>query len=233
MKYKIGIIGGSGAFATSYLLQKINETSVAMYGSKNDSEFLDTVTVSTPYSFLDYKGQSTKATIENLIKIMHQLETIDCNVIVMACNTLHQYWSVLNNKKLKNDTVLLHLPKIVAGFIENDEENIGVLCSEQSRFLDIYKSPLNDYNKKIVYPPINIQSSINFSINSVIQNNINKQTKQIFDICLYSLFEKNVDSVILGCTELSILKPKPINKKIYDSVELLAIYLNQNFKGNS
>ena len=91
----------------------------------------------------------------------------------------------------------------------------------------------NNLNKTLIYPPINIQSSVNFCINSVIKNDINKQTKQIFDICLYSLFEKNVDSVILGCTELSILKPKPINKKIYDSVELLAIYLNQNFKGNS
>lgn len=233
MKYKIGIIGGSGAFATSHLSQKINEISVIMYGAKSDADFLDTVTVSTPYSFLDYKGNSTKSTVDNLLKTLNQLESIGCNVIVMACNTLHQYWSYLNNHKLNENTILLHLPQIVSSFIESDEETIGLLCSEQSRFIDIYKPHLIDLNKTLIYPPINIQSSVNFCINSVIKNDINKQTKQIFDICLYSLFEKNVDSVILGCTELSILKPKPINKKIYDSVELLAIYLNQNFKGNS
>ena len=60
---------------------------------------------------------------------------------------------------------------------------------------------------------------------------VRKIEEQLYDGI--SALIKNVDSVILGCTELSILKPKPINKKIYDSVELLAIYLNQNFKGNS
>ena len=93
MKYKIGIIGGSGAFATSYLLQKINETSVAMYGSKNDSEFLDTVTVSTPYSFLDYKGQSTKATIENLIKISNIIKTCSIAAFCYAFFLRKQYAS--------------------------------------------------------------------------------------------------------------------------------------------
>lgn len=230
MEHKIGIIGGSSAFATSFLLQKINEYSVYIHKSKNDNDFLHTVTVSTPFTHLDFKGNSQKDTLKHLLDNLHELEDIKCNVIIMACNTLHEYWEKLNSLKKNESTILLNLPQIVTSFVDVKEKRIGVLCSERCRQLDLYKPFLEMNNQKIIYPDMSIQQTINYCINSVIINDTSKQYKQLMDISLYKLFEQDVDSIILGCTELSLLKPPKINKTIYDSVELLAIFLNQHFK---
>lgn len=230
MKNKIGIIGGSGAFATSFLLQKINEYSVIMYKSKTDQDFLHTVTVSTPLTHLDFRGNSHKDTLKNLLDNVHQLESIDCNIIVLACNTLHEYWQYLNENKRFEHTIILNLPQIVSSFVDKKEKKIGILCSEKCRMLDIYKPYLQENNQEIFYPSFEVQQTVNYCINSVIQNDQSKHFKQLLDISLYSLFEQEVDSVILGCTELSILKPSKVHRNIYDSVELLAIFLNQHFK---
>lgn len=58
--------------ATSFLLQKINEYSVYMYQSKADQDFLHTVTVSTPLTHLDFKGNSKKDTLTHLLLNIHQ-----------------------------------------------------------------------------------------------------------------------------------------------------------------
>lgn len=230
MKNKIGIIGGSGALATSFLLQKINEYSVVIHKSKTDSDFLHTVTISTPLTHLDFKGNSQKDTLSHLRDNLHQLEDMGCNVIVMACNTLHEYWETLNKSRKNEQTILLNLPQIITSLVEPTEKRIGVLCSEKCRQLDLYKPFLELNNQKIVYPDMTIQQAVNTCINSVLQHDTKKEYRQLMDISIYKLFEQDVDSIILGCTELSILKPQKINKTIYDSVELLAIFLNQHFK---
>ena len=229
MKNKIGIIGGSGAFATSHLLQKINEYSVTLNNALDDADFLNTVIISTPYNYLNFKGESKYDTYNNLLINVHDLEKIGCNIIVFACNTLYQFFSRINNDKMNQDSIILNLPQLVCHFIDKEETKIGILCSEKTRELNIYQPFLNK-NQKLIYPTNEFQQSINYCIRSVIQNKIDKQTKQVMDICLLSLFEQNVDSVIIGCTELSIIKPQKINKPIYDSVDLLAIFLNTNLK---
>lgn len=230
MHNKIGIIGGSGAFATSFLLQKINEYSVLLNQANNDSDFLHTVTVTTPFTHVDYKGHSTQHTFSHLLKNLHDLENIGCNIIVMACNTLHEYWNQLQLNKKKSTTTILNLPEIVCSFIGNSEHNVGILCSEHTRDLNIYLPFLNQYNKNIVYPSELIQDKINYCIHSIIGNQNMNESKKVLDLSIDSLFEQNVDCVILGCTELSIIKPIKSIKNIYDSVELLALFLNQHFK---
>lgn len=226
----IGIIGGSGAFATSYLLQKINEYSVLLHKAKSDSDFLHTVTVTTPLTNIDYKGNSKNNIFSHLLENVHKLENFGCNVIVMACNTLHQYHQQLVLQKLNNHTIILNLPEVVCSFLDTSHTKIGVLCSEKSRLLNIYQDFIDNNTQQIVYPSDKIQQSINYCINSVIENDNRTQFKQLLNLAIDSLFEQNVDCVILGCTELSILKPLKSIRNVYDSVELLAIFLNQHFK---
>lgn len=226
----IGIIGGSGAFATSYLLQKINEYSVFLHKAKNDSDFLHTITITTPFTYLDYKGNSQKDTFSHLLKNVHDLENIGCNIIVMACNTLHQYHNQLVAQKIKPHTVILNLPQVVCSFLNISDKKIGILCSEKSRLLNIYDDFIDKDNQQIVYPSLEVQESINYCINSVIEYDNRIKFKKLLDLAIDSLFQQNVDCVILGCTELSILKPVKTTRNIYDSVELLAIFLNQHFK---
>ncbi len=231
-KDTIGIIGGSGAFATSYLLQKINEYSVLMHQASNDQDFLHTITISTPFTALNHQGFPSKNTLHHLIQLLHQLESIDCNIIVLACNTLHQYWENLNQAKIHSSTTILHLPQIVSSYVSSKDKIVGILSSEQTRLLQLYE-PFLQFHQKLIYVPLKIQSKINDCIQSVIQNKIDVQIQQNFHDCLAYLFDNQVDSIILGCTELSILKKFITYPKIYDSVELLAMYLNQYFSGKS
>lgn len=226
----IGIIGGSGAFATSFLLQKINEYSVLLHNAKKDSDFLHTITITTPLNYLDYKGNSDSDTLPHLLKNVHDLEKIDCNVIVMACNTLHQYHNQLLIQKKHNDTIILNLPQVVCSFLQPSYKKIGILCSEKSRLLNIYQNFIDKNNQEIIYPSKEVQDNINYCINSVIAYDNSFKVKKLLELAIDSLFERNVDCVILGCTELSIIKPLKSTRNIYDSVELLAIFLNQHFK---
>lgn len=230
MTNKIGIIGGSGAFATSFLLQKINEYSAYIYKSKTDSDFLHTVTISTPHTNLDAKRNSQKDTFMCLLSNLHELEDMNCNVIVIACNSLHEHWESLNSARKNENTVLLNLPQIVSSFVEKDEKTIGILCSDRCRELELYKPLLKLNNQRILYPTQQIQDTITDCIKSVTMNDTRKQFKHLMDISLYSLFEQNVDSVIIASAELSIIKPIRVNKNLYDSVDLLAIFLNENYK---
>lgn len=230
MNHKIGIIGGSGAFATSFLLQKINEYSVLLHQAKSDSDFLHTVTITTPFTNLDYKGYSLENSFSHVLNNVHDLESIGCNIIVMACNTLHQYWHKLTLHKRKSNTIILNLPEIVCSFMEQPEQRVGILCSQQTRELNIYEQFLTQQNKHIVYPSLQIQDKINTCINSVISNQNIVESKHNLELASDSLFQQNIDCVILGCTELSIIKPTKTVRNIYDSVELLALFLNQHFK---
>lgn len=232
MKHKIGIIGGSGALATSFLLYKINEYSTHIHHSKTDSDFLHTVTISTPFTHVDFQGNSQPDTLLHLVENLHDLEDISCNVIVMACNTIHEYWTTINDHKKNDNTLLLNLPQVVTSFIDKNHKKIGILCSEKSKELNLYESFLDpDNHQTLVYPDHHIQHTINECINAVIRYDTHPQYKELLHMAIDSLLAQNVDCVILGCTELSLLKPTNFNpQKIYDSVELLAIFLNQNFK---
>lgn len=231
MKYKIGIIGGNGAFATSHLVNKIHEFSVSLYGAKTDADFLDIVTISTPSIFVDNQGNTNQKTVDNLIKVFKQLENIECNVIVIACNTLHQYWHLLDKNKQSN-TIFLNLPYIVSSFLKKNENQIGIISSEQTRLLNIYDPFLSINYKNIIYPEKKIQKLVNICIQEAIENKINTKNQKYFNQIVSSMFEKNIHSLILGCTELSLFYQKEKHKKVYDSIDLLAIYLNQHFKGS-
>lgn len=216
---KIGIIGGSGAIASSFLLKRINELSVTFRNAKNDNDFFDIVLIQTSENGLDEQGNLTEKTRDNLLKNIHHLEMMDCDVIAIACNTVHYHYDYLNSLKKNEKTEIINLPELVYSFVP-DKKTVGILCSSQSR-----KSKLGVYSEGIFLND-HEQEFLDSCISAVIENKISEKNISDFEKCLGFLKDKGAKSVILGCTELTFYRNKIDDIDIYDSVELLSFYLN-------
>lgn len=230
---KIGILGGSGAFGSVHLLNRIFAIATEKYGATKDSDFPYLVMYNSPFDGLNSYGQSTENTYLTLLKHAKEMESIGCNTIVIACNTHHQYYNKLKND-LSSNTHLINILELLALHIHNyypNTHNFTILCSQTSLDINLHLEYL--VNKTIYYPEPKIQSSINFIIDKVISNQQNLKTNFILNITLNSLIAQQKDTTfIVACTELSILN-KNLEYPTIDTLELLAEYINLiSFKGS-
>lgn len=214
---KIGIIGGAGPEAGSLLFTTI----VRLYqqqGSWKDNDFPQMVLLNYPFSEMLVQADKNILTQE-LQDAVNQLESIGCEIIVIACNTLHvfvpfikfkaQFFSIV-------DSVLAEAEKRKI----NSALFIGTLTSS---FTHLYN------NKKIKIIDLEFLA-INDLIESILKNQYSEESAYLLSKIINQK-KSTFDAIILGCTEFSVLHqkyPLKTNKIILDSTELLARVILKN-----
>ena len=194
MKKKIGIIGGAGPVAGLLLFKKIIKICQKDYGCIKDSDFPEIIVHSFPFSDMLDKPKEELVASE-LKKSLQFLEDLDCNLILIACNTLHGFLD-----KLQNDKKLINL-------IDETKKQMSdqslVLCTNTSSQKKLYGQ-----NCQAVDELINKVLARKHSLSDSLWLKSNIEEKA-----------DSLDSVVLGCSELSVLLDEyPIN---IDGVEIL------------
>lgn len=225
---KIGILGGSGAKSTAFLYNRVLDICVSDYNATRDQDYPYLVIYNSPLQKLNEQGESSSNFLPLLIEQVLEMETIGCTTIVMACNTLHQFFHDI--KKHLNpttnfvsmlDLTLLELNKL-------KYRQISVLCSEKSAHIKLHDSAWQNYQIHYCHD----QLKINQIIDNIIKNKTSDCERQLMSLLREISWAHDLPKeriIVISCTELSVvysrLRKLIFNQTILDTGEVLAQYI--------
>lgn len=216
---KAGILGGMGPVSTIYFYDLIIKTFQKKYNAiyHSDYPYLVILNVPIPDNVEDLK-QKEKMRNE-LIKAAKTLEKTGVDFIVMPCNTEHIfYYDIIKSIS----TPMLNIVDETLKEVESEECSRVLLLSTSSTIR--YK--LYEKNEKNIelFKPTDKEQNI---VDEIIYNLLAGKVLQEDADKLVKIAKKyDVEGIIVGCTELSILFDSMAaeikDKKIFDSTKILA-----------
>lgn len=234
----IGIVGGMGPQAGASLYERI----ISHTQATSDQEHLSVVLMAFPENIVDrtlfLENQISINPAYEIARIIEKLTISGAQVIGIACNTSHSS-PILNViiseiEKLKHKPILLNMPSEVCNYILNNHpevSRIGLMTTNGTYKSELYKNMLQERGYEVVVPDLIIQNEIihrmiydpqiGIKANSSF---ITQEARLLCDEAMLYFRENNVEAIVLGCTELSLILNTQTVKDILiiDSTECLA-----------
>lgn len=205
----IGIIGGAGPIAGISLLEQIFCFARDVYGCWKDEDFPKVLVISFPFS--DMLSETLEiSSIQNELKsCLKKLRADGAAVLGIACNTLHAF---LDREEMAQ-TDLLQLPQIAMEEVISAKTRPLILGTSTSIRFDLFSKRF-----PCVYPDPEMQIKVDELIVQTLKGkNVLKQLQAL-------IAEQEAETVLLGCTELSLYTNNLLNsnKKIVDPLRVMA-----------
>lgn len=208
---RLGLIGGIGTLAGVNLVWRMVEQ-CAKEGAKKDSDFPDFVYLNVPTQGTDSTGAIPDEAYASLKKALQFLNALECGVAVILCNTAHFRFSELR-KSFKGTLV-----NVVNKATERVRKGpVAVLASHQSSHSLLYQSRLSRYGIETIA----VTSSEQATIDAIIEDCIRGRHLDALSLELSKLISdfqvKGAYHIIIGCTELSMIKLPPYTPPVIDA----------------
>lgn len=216
---ELGIIGGLGPMATACFMEMLTK----MTDASSDQEHIRMVIVSDPTipDRTDYiLGKSDANPLKKMIKAGKRLERMSVDFIAVPCMTAHCFHSQLDDA--------IRLP-IINGISQTARylrhcgvSSVGLMATKGTVASGIFRTELEKQGIACIHPDSNGQDIITEIIFDGIKadKEINMQK---FHKCKEDLRKAGSECIILGCTELSVLKNNyDIGSGFLDAMEVLA-----------
>lgn len=237
----IGIVGGMGPQAGLALYENIILNTVAFV----DQQHLPVILMAFPGDIEDrtlfLKSQAGVNPAYEIINIIKKLVCSGASLIGIACNTSHSpvIFDVITAEinKLENKPTLLNMPVEVCDYISRNHpgiKKIGLMTTNGTYESGFYKNMLQKNGYDVIVPEFIFQNEVIhrmiYDSKIGIKANPARIPDEVWLLCekAISFFKgKNVEAIILGCTEFSLLlKDTEISGiKIIDSTKCLALSL--------
>ena len=214
----LGILGGMGPMATVYFYELLTRHTLAT----RDAEHIDIVIsarASTPDRTAYIIGKSSASPLPCLCSDALRLESYGANILAIPCNTSHYFFDEINKSvtiKVLNmvyDTVLLS--KLVGG------RRLGLMATEGAIEVGLYQNICKQLGITYIVPNLEHQRIVTKIIYEQVKSGkpVNMEdfntVKSYFD-------QAGCDRIILGCTELSLLKrDNNLGNYLVDSLQVL------------
>lgn len=216
---KLGVIGGLGPMATAYFMRLVTEMTDAL----SDQEHIEMLVHSKPQIPDRTKfilGESDKSPLPDLLDIAKELSGQGANVIAIPCITAHYF-----QKELQENTeceVINAIEETAKYLKEKSICKVGIMATKGAVKSRIYQEIFDNYGIESIVPYENDEEKVMH----IIYNNIKAGKpleKEIFDDISDRLFERGAKVIVLGCTELSIIKRDiKLGKGYIDVLDVLA-----------
>ena len=215
----LGIIGGMGPMATAYLLELI----IQMTDAKTDQEHLSAVVLNNPQVpdrtayILDQTKPSPLPVLQGMA---HALEGLGCGVLCAPCVTSHYFYEELAGCV---HVPFLHMVQETAKEPQTEGKNrAGILSTTGPVTMGLSRKPRESAGVEWAIPGEAgqrlVMSLIYEDIKAGRPANMGK-----FQRASEELFDQGCDCLILGCTELSLVKRDiPLGHGYLDALEVLA-----------
>lgn len=218
-KKTLGIIGGMGPMATAYLLQLIIE----MTGAHTDQEHLDVIVFNRPAVpdrtayILDGAQPSPLPVLE---KTARTLEGLGAGCLCAPCVTSHYFYKEL--------AACVHIPFVnmlaetAAELYRAGRRKVGVMATTGTVRTGLFQRALAEYGLTAVLPSPACQELTMSLIYDEIKAGQPADPRKFSQVA-GGLFEAGCDSIVLGCTELSLIKKSaPLPPGCLDALEVLS-----------
>src|SRR3989338_6240114 len=217
----VGIIGGLGPETTSEFYLDI----VFSCQKKNKATRPAIIISSVPLPYQIEEDAIAKNTgIERclpfLIEEARRLEKAGADFIVMPCNSLHVF--IEDIRKSVSVPVLSIVEETVKFLQKNNFNRVGIVSTSATIKNKLYESAFEQNRIRYETPDSFQQAKMGkFILNLVVGQQNNKDREGL--MAIINDFEKrNVDCVVLACTDLQLLIPQHPTLKIFDTMKILA-----------
>ena len=111
----------------------------------------------------------------------------------------------------------------LSAFLKNQNiKEVGILATSITINKGLYKLKLNAHGIKEVVPDSQDQAKLGQIIYNLVIGSHTNTDKRVFDKIIESLVKKEVESIILACTDLQLLTLHHHTKiKIFDTMQIL------------
>ncbi|EDS78319.1 aspartate racemase [Clostridium botulinum C str. Eklund] len=197
----VGILGGMGPAATAELLKKIIEYTQV----EKDQEHIHIIVEDNPKIpdrtsyILGNSEDPTNALIETAMK----LKLMGADIIIMPCNTAHFFLDKI--QKVVN-IPFINMIDEVAKYILNicSDKRIGLLATQGTYKGKVYETCFKNYNIDVITPREKYKDIILDLIYQV-KKGVKSFDESLVKRILKEFKDKNIKTIVLGCTELPIL----------------------------
>lgn len=214
-----GVIGGLGPMATIYYLEQITN----MTDAKTDQEHLKILLQSipdTPDRTEYILGKNTTSPLPAFIKAGRELASLGAGFLTIPCVTAHYFYKPLC--EALPIPVLSLCTDAAKEIAAKKIKKVGILATGGTIRGRILEQEFETYGIESIYPEPGMQQLVM----NIIYENLKKGTfpdEETVHRISHSLLEKGAEKIILGCTELSLLKKEfQLTAPYVDLLEILA-----------
>lgn len=215
----LGVLGGLGPMATAYYL----ELMIKMTDAATDQEHLQSIVMNFPTvpdrtAFI--LGRSQESPLEPMIALGRQLKAMGAGVIATPCITAHYF-----HKELQEGIGLpmIHGIECIARQLSRAGiTRVGLMATDGTVQSGIFQRQVEEQGMELILPDQEGQAAVMTLIYDQVKAGKQPELK-LFESVKQQLREKGAQVVVLGCTELSMLKKEnPLGNGILDALEVLA-----------
>jgi aspartate racemase len=220
MTKKLGVIGGLGPVATAYFYELVSRMTDANF----DQEHIDIYIISKP-SIPDRTdfilGRSSDSPLPHMIEAGNSLVALGADYIAIPCITAHYFHEELS-QSIK--APIIHIICETADYLKkHNVRRAGIMATEGTIESSLFQKELLNHNIEPIIPSKQGQAHVT----SLIYKNVKAGlpvNMNMFNEVKEELKSKGADTIILGCTELSMIKrDENIGSGFIDALEVLAM----------
>ena len=216
----LGVIGGLGPMATAYFMQLV----VKMTNAKIDQEHLDMIIYSSPTipDRTEYiLGKSKDSPLPKMIELGKKLKEQDVTCIAIPCITAHYF-----HKELMEgiDVDIIHGIRESAKLLKEANINrVGIMATDGTIQSKIFQHEIENLGMIAIIPKEDMQKKVMNLIYEDIKKGNKPDLESFFEVKNYFINEEKADAIVLGCTELSVIKRDyELGDGVLDAMEVLA-----------
>lgn len=218
-KKTLGIVGGVGPLATMFIGEMIvRRTKAAKDQDHVNSIITNNTRIPDRTAFI--MGRSQDNPVPVMVADMEKLSSIGAEIIIIPCNTAHTFYEELQQG---SPVPVIHMIRETMNrAAEQGAKKVGILATTGTVTSKVYQHAADEYGLEPVLPSQEIQEKVMSIIYDNIKAGKNADRSNWRDIVNY-MENQGCDRVILGCTELSIVKKEMELPEFYlDSLIVLA-----------
>lgn len=216
---RLGVIGGLGPMATAYYLELV----VQMTDAKRDQEHPEILVMNIP-SIPDRTayilGKSEESPLEPMVELGKQLKNLGATVIATPCITAHYFHEQLQDGI---GLPMIHAIRATAELLQSAGiRRVGLMATDGTVQSGIFQQEVEKCGMEILLPSQEEQKGVMTLIYDQIKAGI-APDMSLFAAIRDDLHRSGAEVIVLGCTELSLLKKDfDLGDGILDALEVLA-----------
>jgi len=211
----IGVLGGMGAMATA-LFYTILTSTQPVHTEQETPDIIIYSKTSTPDRSAFILGQSKLDPTLDLVAAATALERAGAGFIAIPCVTAHYFYDYIASAV---GIPVINLLDEIAQHIQTRYKKIGLLATDGTLQARILHNMLEPHGIDVVAPDIQQQQLLMDMIYRIKQGRT--VSSEDFDKLKDTVAAKGAEAVLLGCTELSLIKSGNVTACV-DALKVLA-----------
>jgi aspartate racemase len=224
----IGILAGMGPRSTAPFVDQVVTECQQQYGARYDDEFPAMMIYSLPTPFY-IDRPIDHARLEATISAgLRKLEATGVEFIAMPCNAAHRYYRKLAQMI---DIPLLNMIDETLKHIPSHTRHSALLATRPTAESGMYQQAMHKVGIQIIEHNT-WQGQIDRLIHMVKTNSNPANARTLWQHILHEMASAGVDTAIIACTDLSVLRTPNAPFSILDATDCLARVTVQRWLAN-